>query len=166
MIKLLEAALIIDSSVEADLSIREALEGDPTRLIKRVSEDRKLRKDEKAFLNDTLTGKFVLSANRPPKVATQVKRWKAAVTALIAHRMQGGKKGAAVALSAQIFDVTERYVYQALKELNEDPRRKQSAERIAEAVCALAGGEKPIPSQVTVRLASSRLLYPPDARND
>jgi hypothetical protein len=129
-----------DYGLVAYWSLKEALDGDFSRLAKRVRRG-ELSEDERAFLADWLEGKIKL---RRPKSGSKTARQRDEIvqTVLYAHATHPGRKlkDAIVLDVARAFHVSPRYVFKLMSEI--DPARREAIEAGAAAYAEFIGARK------------------------
>jgi len=154
--------IVPEGAIEAFASIREAKDGDPSRLAERIRAGADLRDDERAFAADLLDGKVKRARHRPKKAATAARRREIAQFVHLYRHYHDCKLDAAVMTAEQAFSVSRKHVFDALRELKSDPDVGHRIDEIFAGFAAvLRSGVRPGEGpMIDVPLASPGPIYP------
>ncbi len=133
---------------EALASLRDASEGNFSRLAERLRKGVQLWGEERLLAASALSGQVRRSAHRPRKAETTETRHEVALFVLMREAIHGEKREAAVECAGAHFGFKRRYVFKALKELSLDPKREQAARGLADTVARMHRAPPTIPLPV------------------
>ena len=154
-------------NIAAHRSMAAALNGNYQPLTKRLRSGVILRRDEREFLADLVTGKIRKPTHRQRSHITDEEQFGVATFVEIYRCIHDVKLESAVARAMATFpDISRSYVFKALKTLHTDPERAAVAKVFGKAIRDLSApnpsGEdsKPIPEEKILRLRlHTPLLY-------
>jgi hypothetical protein len=122
--------------------ITAAERGDRTALAARIR-DASASADERTWAADYLEGRIKNPAHRPASVEAAARRYDLAVFVHLYERMHHGQRKAAVSVAAGFYEVSEKHVFDALREVADNPAKSASLRAHADfyvAICERIGG--------------------------